>query len=466
MKLVAAFNFQFDLPWLVSACPGLKSVEHLMVVVGYSSKPAPFVEQAAHIGLGGRVSHHAVALPIAYGSHHTKAFLVEFKAGLRVIITSGNFIHCDFNYKTQSIWWQDFPPKDFGSESSSPFEDDLCDYLAALKLPDQAASQLQQLVAHHDLSSARGALVASVPGFHFGPKLNKYGHMRVRRLLSKEPLPGPDWRTASQLVMQCSSMGSLSDKWLLQEELAVSLMSSAARGFVPSVRPSEALASPLPLNRVHLVWPTVQEVRNSLEGWAAGLSVPAPSKNVDRPFLHPLYAAWGGQPSGRMRASPHIKSYTRFLGHQVAWVMTGSHNVSMAAWGQLQAKKGQGVGLSIRSYELSMLFTPRNEAAYRQHRHHSFCCHPMPGQGLPTCTTQQQEQVQFWTMEHELGRQTDQGAGFAGTNASDTVEGVVRVMLPLPYSLPPQRYTGQDQPWMVDAQHEGLDLLGNASNRP
>lgn len=29
--------------------------------------------------------------------------------------------------------------------------------------------------------------------------------------------------------------------------------------------------------------------------------------------------AWGGEPCGRMRASPHIKTYTRFLGQQLAW---------------------------------------------------------------------------------------------------------------------------------------------------
>lgn len=43
-------------------------------------------------------------------------------------------------------------------------------------------------------------------------------------------------------------------------------------------------ASSLPF---HIIWPTVVEVRESLEGWAAGISIPAPLKNVDRPHLRP-----------------------------------------------------------------------------------------------------------------------------------------------------------------------------------
>lgn len=43
---------------------------------------------------------------------------------------------------------------------------------------------------------------------------------------------------------------------------------------------------------LHLVWPTVVEVRNSMEGWFAGGSIPGPSKNVNRPFLRPYFCRW------------------------------------------------------------------------------------------------------------------------------------------------------------------------------
>ena len=40
---------------------------------------------------------------------------------------------------------------------------------------------------------------------------------------------------------------------------------------------------------LQLVWPTVQEIRDSVEGWRGGASVPGPSKNVNKPFLQPYW---------------------------------------------------------------------------------------------------------------------------------------------------------------------------------
>ena len=56
---------------------------------------------------------------------------------------------------------------------------------------------------------------------------------------------------------------------------------------------------------------------------------------------------------------------------QVAWAMLASHNMSKAAWGQLQKSKSQ---LQVLSYEMGVLFLPDLELHYRQHRHHGFCC--------------------------------------------------------------------------------------------
>ena len=53
------------------------------------------------------------------------------------------------------------------------------------------------------------------------------------------------------------------------------------------------------------------QVRNSVEGWAAGGSIPGTLKNVERPFLQEYWRRFGGEPVGRQRAMPHHKSYTR-----------------------------------------------------------------------------------------------------------------------------------------------------------
>ena len=167
---------------------------------------------------------HAPPLPIPYGTHHSKAFVVEYKQGLRVIVHTANLVYSDNNYKTQGLWVQDFPKKvgfmtlqspsaallvdylqswsissalhlcklvfwvdkkqtdlscirllsllivwqDCHSPSTSRFEKSLADYLAALKLPGPAGRHALKLCRDHDFSSARVHLLPSVPGYHQG----------------------------------------------------------------------------------------------------------------------------------------------------------------------------------------------------------------------------------------------------------------------------------------------------------
>lgn len=62
-------------------------------------------------------------------------FLV-YPTGIRIIVHTANLIHVDWNNKTQGLWMQDFPWKDASTLTGnrSPFENDLVDYLAALKV--------------------------------------------------------------------------------------------------------------------------------------------------------------------------------------------------------------------------------------------------------------------------------------------------------------------------------------------
>ena len=61
--------------------------------------------------------------------------LLVYPHGLRVIIHTANLIYVDWNNKTQGLWMQDFPLKDeHSSNKACPFEDDLVDYLKALKV--------------------------------------------------------------------------------------------------------------------------------------------------------------------------------------------------------------------------------------------------------------------------------------------------------------------------------------------
>lgn len=78
---------------------------------------------------------HKPPLPISYGTHHSKAMLLVYPTGVRVVVHTANLIYVDWNNKTQGLWMQDFPLKDKDSLSKgSLFEKDLVDYLSTLKV--------------------------------------------------------------------------------------------------------------------------------------------------------------------------------------------------------------------------------------------------------------------------------------------------------------------------------------------
>ncbi|KAK2632308.1 hypothetical protein EUGRSUZ_L01729, partial [Eucalyptus grandis] len=87
-------------------------------------------------------------------------------------------------------------------------------------------------------------LIASVPGYHKGSNLKKWGHMKLRSVL-QECTFDKDFQK-SPLVYQFSSLGSLDEKWMT--ELASSMSSGFSEDKVPL-----GLGDPL------IIWPTVED---------------------------------------------------------------------------------------------------------------------------------------------------------------------------------------------------------------
>ena len=78
---------------------------------------------------------HKPPLPISFGTHHSKAMLLVYPQGIRVVVHTANLIHVDWNNKSQGLWTQDFPWKDATDMNTNiSFENDLVDYLRALKV--------------------------------------------------------------------------------------------------------------------------------------------------------------------------------------------------------------------------------------------------------------------------------------------------------------------------------------------
>ncbi|KAK9915663.1 hypothetical protein WJX75_002388 [Coccomyxa subellipsoidea] len=436
-------NFMIDIKWFVSAAPSVLDADRVTVVHGEKNNPDS-VTWMQQVAAGRPWVIHQARSPDLYGVHHSKAFLVCFDRGLRVIVHTANLIYQDCNCKTQGLWYQDFPRKDDASPTereSRLFESTLSDYIAALKLPAREAQHAQQVIAQHDFSSARAHLIPSVPGYHQGAAKQKYGHSLVRSLLARQRFD-PVFRRAP-IVAQFSSLGSLTGTWLSE------FRESLAAGDYWENDPSKSAGRLGPAPDFRVVWPTVEEVKNSVEGWFAGCSIPGPPKNVlktdkgsSTPILQPFLCNFDGAPAtaGRQHAMPHIKSYLRHSGQRLAYLVLTSHNLSKAAWGVLQKNNTQ---LYIMHYELGVLLLPSLEEKYRMHRHFAFSCTAPSTQKPPADA--QPCRVEFWA------------AGGAAAGSSQDAE---VVELPLPYQVPPVRYGPQDRPWMIGVEFPGQDSLG------
>ncbi|KAJ9566540.1 hypothetical protein OSB04_002506 [Centaurea solstitialis] len=424
-------NYMVDIDWLISACPTLKNVPHVLVVHGESdgrqehmkkNKPANWVL-------------HKPPLPIAWGTHHSKAMFLVYPQGVRIVVHTANLIYVDWNNKSQGLWMQDFPWKNQdNSNKGSAFETDLIDYLSILKWPEFSV-KLPELGSftlnssffkRFDYSSAAVRLIASVPGYHSGSNVKKWGHMKLRSVL-QNCVFDKEFQN-SPLIYQFSSLGSLDEKWMT--EFAFSMSSGVSDDKKP-LGPGEPL----------IIWPTVEDIRCSLEGYAAGSCVPSPQKNVEKAFLKKYWAKWKASHTGRCRAMPHIKTFTRYNGQNLAWFLLTSSNLSKAAWGALQKNNTQ---LMIRSYELGVLFLPSSTK-----HDHSFSCtgneNPLENSCGSSSKTPEAKRTKLVTLTSVHSKKLDLPEV---------------ITLPVPYELPPQRYSSEDVPWSWDRQYKKRDVLG------
>lgn len=423
-------NYMVDIDWLIPACPILSKIPHVLIIHGEGDARLDYmkVKKPANWIL------HKPRLPISFGTHHSKAMLLVYPRGVRVIVHTANLIYVDWNNKSQGLWMQDFPWKDKNSAGKGcGFENDLTDYLSALKWPEFSANIPalgnikinSSFFKKFDYTDAAVRLIASVPGYHVGPCLKKWGHMKLRAVLEdcffdKEFQKSP-------LIYQFSSLGSLDEKWMA--ELATSMSSGYS-----------ADKKPLGLGDPMIIWPTVEDVRQSLEGYAAGNAIPSPLKNVEKQFLKKYWAKWKASHTGRCRAMPHIKTFTRYDGQNIAWFLLTSANLSKAAWGALQKNNSQ---LMIRSYELGVLFLP---SLIKQR-----------GLGF-SCTDDGSPLEDKYTIEKpEVKRTKMVTLNWKGVDPDSSSE-IIR--LPVPYELPPRPYSSEDIPWSWDRRYYKKDVYG------
>ncbi|XP_044127494.1 tyrosyl-DNA phosphodiesterase 1 [Bufo gargarizans] len=391
------FNYCIDVTWLVKQYPEEFRSKPLLIVHGEKQESKARLHEDAHPYENVRLCQ--ARLDMAFGTHHTKMMLLLYEEGLRVVIYTSNLIRDDWHQKTQGIWLSPLYPRlpegssSLAGESVTNFRADLVAYLASYNSP--SLKEWMDIIKQHDLSETRVYLVGSTPGRFQGYDKEKWGHFRVRKILREKgsPITGVEsWPVIGQFS-SIGSMGSDQSKWLHSE------FSESLKTLGKGVKTLPRSEKPL-----QLIYPSVDNVRTSLEGYPAGGSLPYGLQTAQKqPWLHSYFHKWKAETSGRSRAMPHIKTYMRVSPdcQELAWFLVTSANLSKAAWGSLEKN---GAQLFIRSYELGVLFLP---SAF----------------DLPSGTFQVKLNI--------FSSKKDSSGTF-----------------PVPFDLPPERYTGKDRPWV------------------
>ncbi|XP_068169730.1 tyrosyl-DNA phosphodiesterase 1 [Antennarius striatus] len=405
LKESVQFNYCFDIAWMVKQYPSEFRDRPVLIVHGDKREAkARLVQQAQPFP---HVRFCQAKLDIAFGTHHTKMMLLWYEEGFRVIILTSNLIRADWYQKTQGMWMSPlFPRLPEGSsatagESPTFFKRDLLKYLVSYRAPE--LEEWIQRIKEHDLSETRVYLVGSTPGRYMGSDMEHWGHLRLRKLLydHTDPVPNEErWPVIGQFS-SIGSMGLDKTKWLAGEfqRTMTTLGKSSLRSDPP----------------LHLVYPSVEDVRTSLEGYPAGGSLPYSIQTAQKQlWLHSYFHRWKANSTGRSQAMPHIKTYMRASPDftQLAWFLVTSANLSKAAWGALEKNNTQ---VMVRSYELGVLFIP---SAFNMK---TFPVHKNP---FPVSSS---------------------SSGFL-----------------VPFDLPPTSYSPKDQPWIWNIPYnQAPDRHGN-----
>jgi tyrosyl-DNA phosphodiesterase 1 len=395
------FDYLFDLDFVMQYLdPDVKSLVRVKIIHGSWKK-----EDGQRIRLEEQAKQypnvHCICahMPEAFGTHHSK-MIILFKHDdtARVIIHTANMIDRDWANLAQGVWGSPVlplldpvPAEHHEIESATigtglRFKSDLLRYLR--RYEGRTRSLVNQLRLY-DFGAVRAALIASVPSRQdvdaLEPeKQTAWGWLGLKQILSRIPCSSTKTDVPS-IIAQISSIAMLSETWIN------SFLDVLATHMKPT---SFVLGQRKPQYKI--IFPTADEVRRSLDGYAAGASmhmrIQSAAQQKQLNLLRPMLCHWASdaetsspspyfgtlatdnstqviatgatrrtttkREAKRNRAAPHIKTYIRFKDKrqtEIEWAMLTSANLSQQAWGALTTKDGT---VRICSYEIGVVVWP------------------------------------------------------------------------------------------------------------
>ncbi|KAK2606070.1 hypothetical protein QQS21_003465, partial [Conoideocrella luteorostrata] len=434
------FNYLHDIRFLMDAFdPDTKHLVKIHVVHGFWKSEDPHrMALSMDASTFENVQLHVAPMPEMFGTHHSKMMvLFRHDDTAEVIIHTANMIPKDWTNMTNAVWRSPRLPKMEEEEVKDPgkyetlqigggerFKADLISYLRSYDRRKITCGSLAEKLMHYDFSSVRAALIASVPGRHDVNdfSMTAFGWSGVKRYLRAVSCKEGN----AEIVAQVSSIATLGgkDTWL-QKTLFDSLSSCKSRtGQQPKFK---------------VVFPTADEIRKSLDGYASGASIHTKIQSAQQTqqlgYLRPIFHHWANdsdngvalpldsprQNGGRDTAAPHIKTYIRYNDKDsIDWAILTSANISKQAWGEASKQSGE---MRVASWEVGVLIWP------------------------------------------EL---FGKDALMVGTFQSDSPDSMspkdgfnpVLVGLRIPYSLPLQQYTSREVPWVATLNYSEPDCHG------
>uniref|UniRef100_A0A8R1DI97 PLD phosphodiesterase domain-containing protein n=1 Tax=Caenorhabditis japonica TaxID=281687 RepID=A0A8R1DI97_CAEJA len=315
-------SFLLDFQFLISCYPSQLKDKPITLVVG--EKDAKKLRQNSYTYPNVEVL--GAPLPIPYGVHHTKMGIFESEDGkVHVIVSTANLTTDDWEFKTQQFYYA--VGNKMESEDVTPtslFQADLIVYFGQYRF---LLEKWRNLIKRTDFTAVADRLVFSTPGNHFGVPVERLGHPRLKNLL-KEVFPTVEPMLPLErctFIAQCSSIGSLGPQpinWFRGEFLK----SLEANNPSPANRPA----------KFHFIFPCVEDVRNSCQGYMSGGSISYRSSVHKRQaWLQVWMCKWRSYRKRRTLAMPHCKTYVKFDHKIPQWQLLTSANLSKAAWGEL-----------------------------------------------------------------------------------------------------------------------------------